>query len=244
MENLPESDVNTKKSFTLHDLPIDERPRERLKSVGVENLSSQELLALILGRGIKGESVMVTSQNLMKKFGSLKKILEASLQDIQEIKGIGPAKASQLLACFEIARRFIKQVKEENISRASRDTIIKPELAAELLQNKIINYDKEHFFVMSFDVRNKLISIDEVSEGTLTASLVHPRETFESAIRNHAAQIVVGHNHPSCDPEPSEDDIKITKRLYDAGKIMGIELIDHIIVTRDSFKSLKNLGII
>lgn len=232
------------KSFTLHDLPAEERPRERLQKYGVENLSSQELLALILGRGIKGESVMVTAQKLMSKFGSLKKILEASLKDIQDIKGIGPAKASQLSACFEISRRVKKQDMEENKIKATREPIIKPDLAAELLRNEIINYDREHFFVMSFDVRNKLISIDEVSAGTLTASLVHPRETFESAIRNHAAQIIVGHNHPSCDPEPSEDDIKITKRLYDAGKIMGIELIDHLIVTKDNFKSLKNLGIL
>ena len=239
-----ETKISKSKSFTLHDLPKEERPRERLRSVGVENLSSLELLALILGRGIKGESVMVTAQNLITKFGSLKKILEASFQDIVDIKGIGPAKASQILACLEISRRVKKQDSDENRIKASREPIIKPDVAAELLRNEILNYDIEHFFVLSFDVRNKLISINEASTGTLTASLVHPRETYEFAIRNHAAQIIVGHNHPSCDPEPSEDDIKITKRLYDAGKIMGIELIDHIIVTKDSFKSLKNLGIL
>jgi DNA repair protein RadC len=245
MSDKMECDKVKTKSFTLHDLPIEERPRERLKSVGADKLTSQELLALILGRGVKGESVMNTARNLLKEFGSLKKILEASLQDIiKSTKGIGTAKASQLIACLEISRRVKKEEFDENIYQASREAIIKPEVAAELIKNEITNFDKEHFFVLSFDVRNKLISIKAISEGTLTASLVHPRETFESAIKNHAAQIIVGHNHPSGDPDPSEDDIKITKRLYDAGRIMGIELIDHIIVTKAGFKSLKNLGVI
>jgi len=232
-------------NFKVCDLPLSDRPRERLITVGADKLTSQELLVLILGRGVRGESVMDTAINLIKEFGSLKKILEASFQDIiKSTKGIGTAKACQLIACFEISRRVKKQEYEENKIKSLREPIIKPEIAAEHLRNKIVNYDREHFFVMSFDVRNKLISVDETSAGTLTASLVHPRETFESAIRNHAAQIIVAHNHPSNDPEPSEDDIKITKRLYDAGRIMGIELIDHIIVTATEFKSLKNLGII
>ena len=232
------------KSFTIRDLPKEERPRERLISVGAVNLGSEELLSIILLTGFKGESVINISRNLLIKFGSLKNILEASLYDIKTIKGIGLAKACQLMACFEIFRRIKRLEKQENYFNSNRDAVVKPEIAAEYLRSKILNFDREHFLVMSFDVRNKLISIDEVSSGTLTASLVHPRETFESAIRNHAAQIIVGHNHPSHDAEPSEDDIKITKRLYDAGKIMGIELIDHIIVTKTEYTSLKNKGII
>jgi DNA repair protein RadC len=232
------------KSFTIRDLPKEERPRERLVAVGAVNLGSEELLSIILLTGFKGESVINISRNLLVKFGSLKNILEASLQDIKTIKGIGLAKACQLMACFEIFRRIKRLEKQENYFNSNRDAVVKPEMAAEYLRSKILNFDREHFLVMSFDVRNRLISIDEVSSGTLTASLVHPRETFESAIRNHAAQIIVGHNHPSHDTEPSEDDIKITKRLYDAGKIMGIELIDHIIVTETEYSSLKNKGII
>ena len=232
------------KSFTIRDLPKEERPRERLISVGAVNLGSEELLSIILLTGFKGESVINISRNLLIKFGSLKNILEASLYDIKSIKGIGLAKACQLIACFEIFRRIKKLEKQENYFNSNRDAVVKPEMAAEFLRSKILNFDREHFLVMSFDVRNKLISIDEVSSGTLTASLVHPRETFESAIRNHAAQIIVGHNHPSHDTEPSEDDIKKTKRLYDAGKIMGIELIDHIIITETEYSSLKNKGII
>ena len=232
------------KSFTIRDLPKEERPRERLISVGAVNLGSEELLSIILLTGFKGESVINISRNLLIKFGSLKNILEASLYDIKTIKGIGLAKACQLMACFEIFRRIKRLEKQENYFNSNRDAVVKPEMAAEFLRSKILNFDREHFLVMSFDVRNKLISIDEVSSGTLTASLVHPRETFESAIRNHAAQIIVGHNHPSHDTEPSEDDIKITKRLYDACKIMGIELIDHIIITETEYSSLKNKGII
>ena len=232
------------KSFTIRDLPKEERPRERLISVGAVNLGSEELLSIILLTGFKGESVINISRNLLIKFGSLKNILEASLYDIKTIKGIGLAKACQLIACFEIFRRIKSLEKLEIYFNSNRDAVVKPEMAAEFLRSKILNFDREHFLVMSFDVRNKLISIDEVSSGTLTASLVHPRETFESAIRNHAAQIIVGHNHPSHDTEPSEDDIKITKRLYDAGKIMGIELIDHIIITETEYSSLKNKGII
>jgi DNA repair protein RadC len=117
-------------------------------------------------------------------------------------------------------------------------------MAAERLRSFVKDYDKEQFFVLSFDVRNRFIEVDEISSGTLTASLVHPRETFAAAIRRHAASIIVAHNHPSGDVEPSEDDIKITRRLYEAGKILAIELLDHIIFTRDSHKSLKEKGIL
>lgn len=232
------------KSFTVHDLPLSERPRERMMSAGPKALSSVELIALILGKGIKGESVMVTSQKLLKHFGSLKNVLNASLEDLTKIRGLGPAKGTQLLACFEIARRIAHEEMTDELNRTNRESVKSPEAAVRLVRSEITDFSKENFFVLSFDTRNKLIGIDRVSMGTLNASLVHPRETFESAIRKHAAQIMIAHNHPSGSTEPSEEDLKITKRLHEAGKIMGIELIDHIIVTRNHYLSFMEKGLL
>ena len=235
---------NTSKSFTVHDLPLNDRPRERLKSSGPGALSNVELLALIMGRGIKGESVMDTARKLLSHFGSLKNVLEATLEELTQIRGLGPAKASQLVACFEIARRIAKEDIESESERLNSDAITNPLDAAKLVRSHITDFSKENFFVISLDTRNRLIAIEKVSLGTLNASLVHPRETFESAIRKHAAQIMIAHNHPSGGTEPSEEDLKITKRLYDAGKIMGIDLLDHIIVTKHNYMSFMERALI
>lgn len=232
------------RSFTVRDLPANERPRERLKASGPKALSNVELLALILGRGISGESVMDTSRKLLSHFGSLKNVIEATLEELTRIRGLGPAKASQLIACFEIARRVTSEESETETERLKSNAITSPVEAARLVRSEITDFSKENFFVISLDTRNRLIGIDKVSLGTLNASLVHPRETFESAIRKHAAQIMIAHNHPSGGTDPSEEDIKITKRLYDAGKIMGIELLDHIIVTKQSYMSFMERGLI
>jgi DNA repair protein RadC len=231
---------NEKISFTVRDLPKSDRPRERLKNIGADKVSSSELLAVILGKGIKGESVLVTVQNLIQHFGNLQNIFEASLDDLMKVRGIGFAKACQLIASFELSKRLLKENVEIEKARVRKNAITTPSEIVKIIQTEIEDYSKEHFFVISFDVRNRVLAIDKTSKGTLSASLVHPRETFESAIRRHAAQIIVAHNHPSGDCEPSEDDIRITKRLYEAGKIMGIELIDHIIVTKENYCSLKD----
>lgn len=232
-----------KKNFTVSDLPDTEKPRERLKKHGAEYLSLQELFAVILGRGISGESVMVTSQKIVSMFGSIKSVGEASLEELQTIKGIGPAKSAQIRAVCELARRFI--IEKNVIDNPVKNKIFNcPEDIFTLIKNKLTNYAKEHFFVISFDTRNHIIAIDNVSVGILNASLVHPRETFESAIKRHAAKIIIAHNHPSGDVQPSEDDIKVTKDLVEAGKIIGIEVIDHIIVTRNLYFSFKSKSLI
>ncbi|MBI1971643.1 MAG: DNA repair protein RadC [Candidatus Wildermuthbacteria bacterium] len=224
-----------KQSFTVRDLPAEERPRERLAAFGPEALSAQEILALVLGRGMNGESVMMTVQKLLSRFGSLEGVLSASLEDLQTIKGLGIAKASQLKACFEMARR----IQPAKTNKEKQKSITSPEAIYRLVKSKIRNYAKEHFFVLSFDARNKPLGIDTISVGTLNASIVHPRETFEAAIRRHAAHIVVAHNHPSDDPEPSGDDIEITRRLAEAGKLLGIDVADHVIVANAKFLSFK-----
>ncbi|MDA1337520.1 MAG: DNA repair protein RadC [bacterium] len=232
-----------KQSFTVRDLPLQERPRERLEKYGAEMLSAQELLALILGRGVRGESVMVTAQALLSRFGSLEGVMEASLEELKKLNGIGMAKAGQIKACLEIARRAQgASLKDADSKKAQRAT--SPREVHELVKSKLRAYSKEHFFVLSFDVRNKLLGIDVVSVGTLSANLVHPRETFEAAIRRHADHIVVAHNHPSEELEPSKEDREITQRLRDSGAMLGIELVDHIIVGRNSYVSFKEQGML
>jgi len=225
------------KSFTIHDLPKEERPRERLVKFGEQALSAQELLQLILGRGVAGESVAVTAQKLLAQFGSLQKLAEASIEELSSIKGIGLAKAAQIKAAFEIGRRLSTQAPTYK-SKELTD----PEKVYRLIKSKLKDYHKEHFYIIALNSRGH--SIAEVSVGSLNASVVHPREVFTEAIKNKAASVVFAHNHPSGDPEPSEDDLLLTKKLVESGKILGIEVFDHIIVAKDSFFSFKNKGII
>ena len=229
------------KAYTLHDLPMNERPRERLVKYGVESLSLQELLSLIFGRGVKGESVVSISQKLISAFGSLDQLSETSIEDLKKIKGLGLAKACQLKACFEISRRLKK---EENLNKNKNRIVNSPKDIFPLLKEKIINFHKEYFMVISLDNRNKVIGIDTVSIGTLNSSLIHPRETFEVAIKNHAAGIIICHNHPSGELKPSEDDLIITQNLIKAGKLLGIEVSDHLIITKDGYYSFKERELI
>ncbi|HOD97091.1 MAG TPA: DNA repair protein RadC [Candidatus Paceibacterota bacterium] len=225
------------KSFTIHDLPKDERPRERLVKFGEQALSAQELLQLILGRGVAGESVAVTAQKLLSHFGNLEKLSEASIEELSSIKGIGLAKAAQIKAVFEISRRLSTQAPTYKGKK-----LTDPEKVYRLIKSKLKDYHKEHFYIIALNSRNH--SIAEVSVGSLNESVVHPREVFAEAIKNKAASVVFAHNHPSGDPEPSENDLVLTKKLVESGKILGIEVADHIIITKDNFFSFKNKGII
>jgi DNA repair protein RadC len=230
--------VNKDSSFTIHDLPRSERPRERLQKFGPEALSAQELLALIIGRGIPKKSVMNIAQELLAKFGNVKAIGQATIEELSQIKGIGLAKAAQIKASFELGRR------EELEPELKNFDIKDPESVVKAIRASIKDKAKEHFKLILLNPRNKIIGISTISIGTLNASLVHPREVFKDAIMHTAASVVLAHNHPSGDPEPSEDDITITKRLIEAGKILGVEVIDHIIVGKNGFFSFKEKGLI
>jgi len=227
--------------YTIRDLPINERPRERLVKYGVESLSLLELLSLIFGRGVRGESVVNISKKLISLFDTLDKLSQASIEELKMIRGLGLAKACQLKACFEISKRLIK---EESLSQNNKPIIRRPKDIFLLLKEKIINFNKEYFIVASLDNRNKIISVDVISIGTLNSSLIHPRETFEIAIKNHAAGIIICHNHPSGELKPSEDDLIITQNLIKAGKLLGMELYDHIIITKNQWFSLKESKLI
>lgn len=224
-------------NFTVHDLPTPERPRERLKRFGPEALSAQELLALVIGRGVSKKSVMTIAQELLSKFGNIKAISEATLEELSQIKGIGFAKASQLKASFELARRKDEHDGERLSVKSHQDVI-------RAVKQKLQDKKKEHFLILCLDTRNNLKKISTISTGTLDANLVHPREVFKEAIQSLASSIILVHNHPSGNPEPSDADIEITKRIQETGKIVGIDVLDHIIVADNKSFSFKEKGLV
>ena len=225
--------MTNNKTFTVLDMPKAERPRERSQRFGVEALSAQELLALLIGRGIAHRSVLDIAQELISKFGSIKAISEATIEELSQIKGIGTAKAAQLKACFELGKR---QELETEYEFDDYD-IKNPQTVVKAIFARIKDKAKEHFKLIILNTRNKITAISDVSTGTLNASLVHPREVFKDAIRKSASSVILVHNHPSGDPEPSEEDLKITRRLVEAGRILGIEVLDHIIIGKNIIKS-------
>ncbi len=218
----------------IKDLPKVERPREKLAKYGPEKLTNSELLAILLRTGSGEMNVVELARKILKKFSG-QGLPQATFQELKNTFGLGEAKAAEIVACFELGRRFLKN-KKNKIYLSPKD--VWQEL------KDIRNHKKEHFIIFFLDTRNQEIKREIISVGSLNASLVHPREVFEPAVRHLAAQIIIAHNHPSGDPEPSEDDLILTKRLVEAGKILGIEIIDHIIVAGNNYLSFKNKGLI
>ncbi len=225
-----------KAAFTVRDLPQAERPRERLAALGSSALSQQELLACLLGRGCAGESVITTAQRLLSRFGSLHGIAQAPLEELASVRGVGPAKAAQLKAAGELSRRA-----ELAPARLS-GPIESPLAAMELARRHLSGRRKEHFIALLLDARHRVMKISEISVGSLEMSIVHPRETFQEAIAAGASAMMVAHNHPSGDPSPSREDLDLTRRLVEAGKILGIPVLDHLIVGQGRVLSLKAGG--
>lgn len=234
-------DMNeTHKKLMLKDMDKELRPREKFKKLGVAELEDYELLAIMLRTGIKGESVLDFARSILNEFKTLEDLYDAHYDQLIKIKGIGPAKACELLSGFELAKKALKYKAKKEVERIKQKSVTSPDNIVPLIRSQITDYKKEHFFVINFDVRNRYLDIETISVGTLNTSLVHPRETFKGAIKKHAHSVMVAHNHPSGDLNPSQEDINITKRLKESGKILGIELLDHIIITEDSYFSFKS----
>lgn len=217
----------------IKDLPRVDRPREKLTKYGPEKLNDFELLAILLGSGIKGVNVLDLSRKIFSKFKG-EGLTQANVKELKNTLGLGEAKACEIVACFELGRRLLKGKKSQ--------LFLSPEDVWKELKD-IRDHKKEHFIIFYLDTRNQEITREIISVGSLNASLVHPREVFEPAVKNLAAQIIIAHNHPSGDPEPSEEDLKITQKLIESGKILGIEILDHIVVTKNSYLSFKEKGL-
>jgi DNA repair protein RadC len=226
----------SRQNLTIRDLPRIERPREKLLKYGPERLSDVELVAIILRTGRKGESVIGVAKKLLK-IAVLDKLPGLSCDDLCKISGIGSVKACELLAAIELGKRLF-QNKKITIAQ-----LLSPKDVFENLKD-IRESKKEHFVVFFLDSRNQQIHREIISIGTINASLVHPREVFEPAVKYLAVQVILVHNHPSGDLEPSEEDLSVNKRLVEAGKLLGIEVLDHIIVGKDSFSSFKEKGLL
>jgi DNA repair protein RadC len=227
-----------KHSMTINDLPPSDRPRERLQRLGADALSAQEILAVILGRGISGESVMVTAQRLLSGFGGLKGIANASLEELSKVGGIAPAKPCQIKAAVELSRRT------EGYAQADNKTTIKtPDDVFNLAHGRLKDKKKEYFLAALLDTRAHVIKLAEISVGGLDGSVVHAREVFKEAISATAASVILIHNHPSGVPEASEQDIRVTKNLCEVGELVGISVLDHVIIGGNTFCSMKREGL-
>ncbi|MCH1626564.1 RadC family protein [Ferdinandcohnia quinoae] len=220
----------------IRDFPQEERPRERLISDGPESLSNHELLAILLRTGTKEESVLQLSNRLLQHFEGLRLLKDASVEEITMIKGIGIAKAVQIMASIELGRRIGKLQYED------RYVIRSPEDGARYVMEDMRFLSQEHFVCLYLNTKNQVIHRQTIFIGSLNASIVHPREVYKEAFRRSAASIIAIHNHPSGDPAPSREDIEVTKRLVECGKIIGIELLDHLIIGEHKFVSLKEKG--
>lgn len=221
----------------IRDMPEDERPRERLMRLGARVMSNTELLAIMMRTGVGGENVLRLAERLLAHFAGLPGIARASITELQTVNGIGPAKAVEIKAALELGRRLMASAPEE------RPRVTSPADAANLLMSEMMLLEQEHLRVVLLDTRNHVLRVGNVYTGSLNTSVVRVGEVFRSAIKENAAAIIVAHNHPSGDPSPSPEDIHVTRQLRQAGTLLDIELLDHIIIGYQRFVSLKERGL-
>jgi len=225
-------------NYTIKSIPVDERPQEKLLKYGANSLSNSELIAIVLRIGSKEENVIMLAQRILKEDGKgLRNIAEGTLDKFKNFKGISDVKASQLLAVSELSKR-ISTLKIEKIKISS------PNDAAVVMMEEMRYYKKEYFKIILLDTKNNILKVSEISIGSLNSSIVHPREVFVEAIINSSSSIILVHNHPSGETEPSHEDIILTNRLVECGKILGIKVVDHIIIGDGIFFSFKEEGLI
>jgi len=218
---------------TVKEMPEKERPRERLARVGPQSLSTSELLAIILRTGVGGENVLTMASRVLGTFGGLAGLARASFAQLTEVRGLGPAKTSQLMAAFELGRRLMAEAPEE------RYQIRSPSDASHILLPLIGHKEQEHFVVLYLDTRNRVNDQEILYKGSLNTSLVRTAEVFRGAVRRNSAAVIVAHNHPSGDPHPSPEDIALTRRLVKAGKLLEVDVLDHLVIGQNRYVSLR-----
>lgn len=227
-------------NILIKDIPQEERPRERLLRYGAQVLSDAELLAVLIRTGTRSESALVLAQRILKGDGAksgLAYVVDSTVEELSNIKGIGTAKAVQIKAAVELGRRISSYNGRKQI------VITSPLDVKDLLMEEMRFLEKEHFKTILLNTKNHVISIEDISVGSLNSSIVHPREVFKPAIRRSSASVILVHNHPSGDPTPSKEDIEVTSRLVNAGNILGISVLDHIIIGNNFILSLKEQGL-
>ena len=224
-------------TYRIADMDEAERPRERLARLGPQALSAAELLAILLRTGVRGESAVQVGQRLLQSFGGISGIHRAAFEEVCAQHGVGPAKAAQIKAAIELGRRLTLESPEE------RPAIHSPGDAAILVQYEMSALEQEALRVILLDSRNRVLDVVELYRGSLNSSQVRVGEVFRPAIRRNAAALIVAHNHPSGDPAPSPDDVAITRAIVQAGKLLDIELLDHLVIGRGRFVSMKERGL-
>jgi DNA repair protein RadC len=221
----------------ITDMAESERPRERLAQRGPQALSAAELLAILLRVGVHGENAVQVGQRLLQQFGGLAGLHRASFSEVCDQHGVGPAKAAQIKAAIELGNRLILESPEE------RHTIHSPGDAADLVKYEMSALEQEHLRVMLLDTRNRVLEIVSVYQGSLNSSQVRVGELFKAAIRRNAAAVIIVHNHPSGDPTPSPDDIAVTRAIVQAGKLLDVDVLDHLVIGGGRYVSLKERGL-
>jgi DNA repair protein RadC len=222
---------------TIKDLPVGERPRERLEHYGESALSTAELIAILLRTGVAGESVLHVAERLLARYGGLTGLAQAGFAELQQEKGLGPAKVTQIKAALELGRRLVVA------SPQSRPQVKSPADAANLLMLEMGLLEQEHLRVLLLDTRNRVLAVHTVYVGNLNSSVVRVGEIFREAIKANSAALIVAHNHPSGDPTPSAQDVAVTEQIVEAGRLLNIDVLDHLIIGHQRFVSLKERGL-
>ncbi|MCB8921978.1 MAG: DNA repair protein RadC [Ardenticatenaceae bacterium] len=221
----------------IRDMAEENRPRERLMRVGAQAVSTAELLAIILRTGVGGENVLRLAERLLSEFRDLPGLARATVAELTRVKGIGPAKAVEMKAALEVGRRLMASAPQE------KPRVTSPADAANLLMSEMMFLEQEHLRLILLDTRNGVLSIPTIYKGSLNTSVVRIGELFRAALRENAAAFIVVHNHPSGDPSPSPEDVAVTRQIAQAGKLLDISLLDHIVIGHQRYVSLKERGL-
>lgn len=232
-----DAESTTTRIYRIQDLHASDRPRERLAALGPQALSNAELIAILLRIGVSGESAIEVAQRLLNKFRGLRGLHRAPIEELTEQHGLGEAKASQIKAAIELGRRLTLESLEE------RPAVNSPSDAASLVQYEMSALEQEHLRVILLDRRNRVLEIVEVYKGSVNSSQVRVGELFKEAIRKNASALIVIHNHPSGDPTPSPDDVAVTRAIVQAGKLLDVEVLDHLVIGYERWVSLKERGL-